>query len=118
MLKAIGATTAITLIRPLRAGAEISVDSDSNIPFSSNHIELALSSTAPEFVTLNVDGLGKGRRGANIIGSEKSTGGYKASVSDSRGARRVEYRPAAAPNYSPAAWTFELSGSRIVLTSN
>jgi hypothetical protein len=117
-LKAVGATTAIALICPHRAGAEISGDSDTKIPFSSDHMEFALSSTAPEFVSLNVDGLGKGRRGANIIGANNSTGGYRASVSDSRGARRVEYRAAAALNDSPAAWTFEFSGSRIVLTSN
>ena len=108
----------MALIRPHQAGAEISGDSDPKIPFSSDHIELALSSTAPEFVTLNVDGLGKRRRGANIIASDKSIGGCRASVSDSRGERQVEYRPAAAPNNSPAAWTFEFSGSRIVLTSN
>jgi Bacterial alpha-L-rhamnosidase 6 hairpin glycosidase domain len=118
LLKAVGATAAIALIRPLQAGAEIIGDSDPKIPFSSNYIELALSSTAPEFVTLNVDGLGKGRRGANITASDTSIGGYRASVSDSRGARRVEYRPVAAPNDSPTAWTFEFSDSRIVLTSN
>ena len=118
VLKAVGATTVIALIRPDWAGAEIGGDSDPKIPFSSNHIELALSSTAPEFLTLNVDGLGKGKRGANIIGSAKSTGGYRASVSDSRVARRVEYRPVAARSDSLPAWTFECSGSRIVLTSN
>jgi hypothetical protein len=117
-LKAVGATTAIALVRPHRIGAEIIGDSVPTIPFTSNHVELALSSAAPEFVTLNVDGLGKGRRGTNIIGANNSIGGYRASVSDSRGARRVEYRPVAAPNDSPAAWTFELNGPRIVLTSD
>jgi hypothetical protein len=118
LLKAVGAATVMALMRPHRAGAEISGDSDPKIPFSSNHIELALSRTAPEFVTLNVDGLGKGRRGASITASEKSIGSYRVSVSDSRGTRRVEYRPAAASSNSPAAWAFECSGSRIVLTSN
>ncbi|MGD0911517.1 MAG: hypothetical protein ABR928_06455 [Terracidiphilus sp.] len=118
LLKAVGATTAFALIRPHLVGAEITGDSAPAIPFSSGHVEIALSSTAPEFVTLNVDGLGNGRRGANIVVSRKSTGGYKASVSNSPDARRVEYRPPAAPNDSPAAWTFEFSGSRIVLTSN
>jgi hypothetical protein len=117
-LKAVGATAAFALVRPHQAGAEIIGGSDSKIPFSSNYIELALSSIAPEFVTLNVDGLGKGRRGANITSSNKSKGGYRASVSDSGGARRVEYSHAAAPSDSPAAWTFEFSGSRIILTSN
>ena len=117
-LKAVGATAAISLIRPRQGDAEIIGDSDSKILFSSNYLELAVSSTAPEFVTLNVDGLGKGRRGANIIGANHSPGDYRAYVFDLRGARRVEYRPAAAVHDSPAAWTFEFSGSRIILTSN
>ena len=117
-LKAVGATAAISIIRPHSTEAEIIGNADPEIRFTSQHIELALSSTAPEFVSLNVDGLGKGRRGANITVSDKSMGSYRASISDSRGARRVEYCPAVAPNGSPAAWTFEFSGSRIVLTSN
>jgi Bacterial alpha-L-rhamnosidase 6 hairpin glycosidase domain len=117
-LKAVGATAAISIIRPRRAGAEIVGNSDRKILFRSDFVELELSPTAPEFVSLNVDGLGKGRRGTNIVGSDNSAGGYRATVSDSRGVRRVEYRPAAAPNDSPAAWTFEFSGSRIILTSN
>jgi hypothetical protein len=118
VLKVIGATAAIALIRRHQAGAEMIGDSDRKISFRSDHMEVALSSTAPEFVSLNVDGLGKGRRGANITASDKSVGGYKATVSDLSRARRVEYRPLAAPNDSPAAWTFEFDGSRIVLTSN
>ena len=117
-LKAVGATAAIALIHPRQAGAGIIGGSDPKIPFSSDHLELAVSSIAPEFLSLNVDGLGKERRGANILGSSKSKGGYKASVSGSQGARRVEYRPAGAPHESLPAWIFEFSGSRMVLTSN
>lgn len=117
-LKAAGATTTSALIRPHPVGAEIIGKADPGIKFTSQHVELALSSTTPEFVSLSVDGLGKERRGANMIGTNHSTGGYKASVSGSGGVRRVEYRPTRAPNHSPAAWTFEFSGSRIVLTSN
>jgi len=118
LLKAVGATTLIALIRPHLVAAGIAGDSGRTIPFSSDHMELALSSTAPEFVALNIDGLGKRRRGANITASDKSPGGYRASVSDSGGVRRVEYCLAAAPIDSAAAWTCECSGSRIVLTSN
>jgi hypothetical protein len=118
LLKAFGATMAMALLYPGRARAEINGDSDQTIPFRSDYIEMALSLTAPEFVSLNVDGLGKGRRGTNIIDSRNSIGGYRASVFDLHGKRRVEYRPAAARNGSPAAWTFEFNGSRMVLTSN
>ncbi len=118
MLKAVGATAAVSIIRPFHAAAEIAGDPDRKILYRSDHMELTLSSTAPEFLSLNVDGLGKGRRGANSLASGKSDGGYRASVFDSRGARRVEYRPAAAASHAPAPWTFEFSGSRIILTSN
>ncbi len=119
ILKAVGATAAIAIIRPFHAAAEIVGNADQTISYRSDHMELTLSSTAPEFVSLNVDGLGKGRRGANITASpESKSDGYRASVFNSRRARRVEYRPAAAPSDSPASWTFEFSGSRMVLTSN
>jgi Bacterial alpha-L-rhamnosidase 6 hairpin glycosidase domain len=117
-LKAVGATAAFSIIRPRHAVPEIIGNANPETQFTSQHMEVALSSSAPEFVILNVDGLGKGRRGANIVGANNTIGGYKASVSDSRGARRVEYRPAVTPHDSPAAWTFEFSSSRIVLASN
>jgi hypothetical protein len=80
-------------------------------------MELQLSAGAPEFLSLSVDGLGKGLRGANIIGAKRVDAGYKASTSISDGLRRVEYRSTLAGEHSPPAWTFEFSGSRIVLTS-
>jgi hypothetical protein len=119
LLKAVGATAAYALLHPYRAGAAIVGSSDATtIPFRSDFLDLALSANAPEFASLNVDGLGKGRRGTNILSANNSTGRYKASVSGLGGARRVEYRSAAARNDSPAAWIFECSNSRIVLTSH
>jgi len=117
-LKAVGAAGALSIARPYQAAAKIIGGFNSEIRFSSQYIELALSSIAPEFVSLNVDGLGKGMPGANILGSGKSTRGYRAFVSDSHSGRRIEYYPAAARSDSPPAWTFELSGSRMLLTSN
>ena len=117
ILKALGATAAISMIRPRQAVAEAMGRADAEIPFTSEHLEITVSSTAPEFMTLNVDGLGKGRRGANILGSGASKGGYRVSVSGSQGTRRVEYRPAGVSDVTPPAWVFEFSGPRIVLTS-
>jgi hypothetical protein len=116
-LKAVGATTAMALIRPHQAGASIIGGSEPTISFRSSYIDLTLSSTAPEFVNLTVDGLGKGQRGSNIVGTNSPSGGYRASVSGLHGKRRVEYRPVAARDNSPAAWIFEFSGPRIVITS-
>lgn len=117
-LKAAGATAAAALVRSRNAWAEIVGDRSPEIRFTSEYAELALSATAPEFMSLNVDGLGKGRRGPDAIGAGAPSGGYRASVSGSGFARRVEYHPLAARSDSPPAWIFELSGSRIVLTCN
>ena len=72
---------------------------------------------APEFLSLNVDGLGKGRRGNSIVDAKGMGGDYKVSSSMSGGVRRVAYRNALAGENSPPAWTFEFSGSKIVLRS-
>ncbi len=80
-------------------------------------MELQLSAAAPEFLSLNVDGLGQGRRGTNILNGNKNWGGYKTSSSLSGGVRRIEYRAAGARDRSPAGWIFEFSGDKIVLTS-
>lgn len=90
---------------------------DGGLHFASSSMELQLSAAAPEFLSLSIDGLGKGRRGANIVDPESSGAGFRASVSASGGVRRVEYRGSAAPNDSPAAWTIELRENKILLAS-
>jgi len=114
-LKTAGATTAIFLSRhPLAAQA---AGSSSTLSFSSPSMELELSPTAPEFFSLNIDGLGKGRRGANIVSASKNDGGYAVTASNSSGVHRVEYRADGAAAGSPAMWTFVIADSRILLTS-
>lgn len=80
-------------------------------------MEPQVSAVAPRFSRLNIDGLGKGRRGANILGGDNKEGGYKASSSVGGEVRRIEYRSILAGNDSPPGWMFEFSGSRIVFTS-
>lgn len=81
-------------------------------------MELQLSSAAPQFVSLNVDGLGKGKRGPNAIGKTGRLAGYVASASESGEERRVEYRSKLASADSAAIWTFAFSGNRMVMTSD
>src|ERR1039458_7283464 len=115
-LKVAGQTTALLLARPLlraqNAGAE-------NAPFrwNSEHIEVELSRSAPELLSLNIDGLGKALRGANILSANRNDGGYQSSSTTSGETLRVEYRPATAPKETPPGWTFEFSASKIVLTT-
>ena len=90
----------------------------SRLSFSSPSMEIELSPTAPEFFSLNIDGLAQSRRGANIVkAAAKTDSGYNVSVSNSNGVHRVEYRADGAAADSPAMWTSIISGSRIFLTS-
>ena len=84
--------------------------------FTSRSIDAQLSPTAPEFLSLSIDGLGKGRRGSNIV-ANTTAGGFRSSVSNSGGTHRIEYRVVQSPDNSPAAWTIDLSPDRMVLTS-
>ncbi len=115
-LKAAGQTTALLLARPLlraqNAGAE-----NASFRWNSEHIEVELSRSAPELLSLNIDGLGQGQRGANILNADRNIGGYQASVVTGGQTLRVEYRTATAAKDSPAGWTFECSPSKIVLTT-
>ena len=47
-------------------GAAVDPDIE-QLHFSSPFLEAQLSATLPEFVSLDIDGLGKGRRGPNMI---------------------------------------------------
>src|ERR1017187_8811435 len=116
-LKAAGAATAAALVCRHPLVAEIAVGDDVALHFASDSMELQLSATAPEFLSFNVDGLGKGRRGDNIIGANRADGGYKASTSISGGVHRVAYRSNLAAEGSPPAWTFEFHDRKIVLSS-
>lgn len=111
------AATAATLVSRRSLGAQLAADDDPGLHFVSDSVELQLSAGAPEFSSLTVDGLGKGRRGANIIGPSRKDGGYKVTTSKSQGTQRVEYRNALATESDPPAWTFEFHGSRILLQS-
>jgi hypothetical protein len=115
-LKTAGALAAATLANRRAAMAQ-AVNTDDGLHFASGSLELQLSPTAPEILSLNVDGLGKGRRGPNMFNASPADGGYKAIVSSSGGIHRVEYRVAAAADDSPAPWTFRFSESRIVISS-
>jgi hypothetical protein len=97
--------------------AEIASGADPAFHFLSGSLDLQVSATAPEFLSLNIDGLGKARRGANIVTPKSGDGGSKSSTSMSGGVRRIEYRSTLASDDSEPTWTFEFSESKMVLTS-
>ncbi len=115
-LKKAGGTAAALMARPSFA-TEFPEKPNENLQFASGFMDVELSSVAPEFSRFSIDGLGKSRPGANIVDTSVAGAGYRAFSSLSDGARRVAYRPVTAGGDAPAAWVFEFSGRRIVLTS-
>lgn len=116
-LRAAGALTAGVFVPRCPLFADLAGHEDEPFYFASDFVELRLSAIAPEFLSLNVDGLGKRRRGDNIVDTSGAGGGFKASMSTSSGVRRLQYHRTVASESSPALWTFEFTSSRIVLTS-
>jgi Bacterial alpha-L-rhamnosidase 6 hairpin glycosidase domain/TAT (twin-arginine translocation) pathway signal sequence len=117
-LKSASATGAAALISRHPASAQLAGDADNTPHFTSPFVECELSRTLPEFVSLNIDGLGKGRRGPSMIAGRTNVTGYRRSVRNSADALHVEYRVDAAGDDTPASWAFDLTGEKIVLTSN
>ena len=74
--------------------------------------------TPPNLSALSIDGLGKGRRGANIVDPKSSTSGFKALSFTSGETLRVEYRSNAADINTRPEWTVEFTSNKIVLTSD
>ncbi len=114
-------TAAVTAVGAFfsRAGRALESHGDSadGLHYSSESLDAHISSSAPEFLSLTIDGLGKGRRGANIFPATGTSAVYAASSSSSGTGRRVEYRVAGASEDAAPPWTFEFSESKIVLTS-
>jgi hypothetical protein len=80
---------------------------------SSRSMELCLSKTAPEFSELNIDGLGKKKRGANVLHPATKTG-YSGSASKAGSVHRIVYRNSA----GYVDWTIELAERSIRLISH
>jgi hypothetical protein len=115
-LAAVGAGAAMMISRRALA-AQSGAVGEEGLRFSSESMELEVSSTAPEVLSLNIDGLKQGRRGANAVNGDRRVTGYKVTGSLVSGGRRVEYRAGEASDASPAGWTVEAAGDRIVLTT-
>jgi hypothetical protein len=118
---AIGSTAAWMLIPSLLEDVVLAEDSaptgTTGLRFTSDSIWAELSKDAPEFTALSIDGLGKGRRGANIVDARGASSGFKAASSKSGETLRVEYRSNGADENAVPEWTVEFTSKRIVLTS-
>ena len=116
-LKAAGSTTAAAFLAKSPLLAQAAAAADESLSFSSPSIEVQVSPTAPELLSLDIDGLGKGRRGANAIDLKGAGVGFKVSSSKTSGALRVEYRPQYQDSAVQPPWIFEVTDRKIVATS-
>jgi hypothetical protein len=85
--------------------------------FESASVFAELSREAPEFRQLSIDGLGKRRRGANIVDANSSTSGFQASSFSSTSGLRVEYRSNKVEKHAAPEWAVQFTDEKIVLTS-
>jgi hypothetical protein len=115
-LKAAGGTTAALLAKP-SLFAQAAAASEESLSFSSPSIEVQISPTAPEFLSLSVDGLGKSRHGANAIDLKGAGLGFKVTSSRTAGGLRVEYRPQYQESAVQPPWIFEVTDKKVVATS-
>ncbi len=90
---------------------------DTGLHFSSPSMEVQLSTSAPQFTHLNIDSLGKSKRGANVFDVSDAATGYRAIASSSSGLYRVEYRTSRPGGPGTAAWTVKISEKKIALIS-
>src|SRR5579875_1477109 len=98
----VAATFAMPAIEPSLATRAQAADA---LLFTSPYMEVQLSGAAPELLGFNVDGLGKGRRGANALSPDATTSGFDVKAAGNGRARRFEYRRAGARG-GPAEWVF------------
>jgi hypothetical protein len=118
---AVTSAAAWTLIPSLFENAASADDPAANgtsgLRFTSDSISAELSKDAPEFTALSVDGLGKGRRGANIVDPKSATSGFKSSSFATGETLRVEYRSDGVDKNAVPEWTVEFASKKILLTS-
>lgn len=116
-LRTAGITAAGAFLAQAGGAIEFHEDTTEGLRFSSASLELQLSASAPELLSFNIDGLGKGRRGPSIVAANGAGRGYQASSSTVGDVRRVEYHVSGVSQDAPPPWTFEFSGNRVAITS-
>jgi hypothetical protein len=85
--------------------------------FTSPNMVAELSRNAPEFVQLNIDGLGLSKRGVNALRPPIAKG-YSASLVPLSHTHRIEYRLPSQKSTDQPVWTAEFSSRTITLASN
>lgn len=86
--------------------------------FASASLDVQLSAAAPGLVSLNIDGLAMGKRGANVLRPPTPPASeYTVARSEGSGFCRAEYRLPGQPEGSAAQWTIEATEPQLRLSS-
>ena len=86
--------------------------------FVSPYFEARADIQTPGLDTLDIDGLGLGKRGPNVLRAQTSTNAdFVSVVSTVAGGKKIEYRRAAQPTNAPPPWSIALNERTLVLVS-
>ncbi len=101
-----------------KTGRAAEISANSGWHFSSPSIDVELSDTAPGLISLNIDGLQLGKRGANVLRPLAAPWSeYTAARSAGSGFLRAEYRVRGQSKDSAPPWTIDVRDGRILLSS-
>jgi hypothetical protein len=103
--------------RAAGAANPLTTESD-ELYFVSPSIEVRMSRSAPGLEALDIDGLGLGKRGANVIRPRAASNTvFTVTVSAAAGGKKVDYRRASQPASVPPPWRIEVNQHRLLLIS-
>jgi len=86
--------------------------------FVSSNIDLRLSPQTPGLEALDIDGLGLGKRGLNILTEQTSSNtGFVAVISTIAGGKKVDYRRIGQMTNTPPPWSIEATERCVKLVS-
>jgi hypothetical protein len=112
----VGLLAAPAIVRETATAADITTDADWH--FASASIDMQLSATAPGLVSLNIDSLAMGKRGANVLRPPAPPSSeYTVAHSVGSGIHKAEYRMLGQPEGSAPQWTIEVTDRQIRLSS-
>lgn len=78
--------------------------------FDSPRLEVQIAAHAPGLDVLNIDGLGLGRRGPNVLHEQtSSTTNFVPTISTFEGGKRVDYRRVGLSTNTPPPWSIEVN---------
>jgi len=120
-IKALGLSTSALLFPGISFSALYSTHDKNNADYfyyASSELEINLSSTAPEIINFNIDGLAKGKRSSiPIINVKNTKKGYQTKTIKSNNNLHIEYRPDELNAIITAPWTIDVESNKITLTS-